>query len=514
MLDSALKEQVKQIFNGLEAEYVFDISVGATHPSRTELIDMLNDTASCSPKISCKVNDGEDLSFRLLKNGNDTGIRFKSIPNGHEFSSLLLAVLNADGKGKNLPDASTAKRIKALPEAELTTYMSLTCTNCPDVVQALNVMAILNPGITHTAVDGALYQEEVDRLHVQAVPTVYANGQLLHVGRSDMGQLLNELEEKLGVETQFEATERHYDVVVAGGGPAGSAAAIYAARKGQKVAIVAGRIGGQVNETVGIENVISVPYTTGNQLATDLRKHLESYDIEICDNRTIESLEIADHEKRLIAKGGEAFVSPALIIATGASWRKLGVPGEDTYIGRGVAFCPHCDGPFYKGKHVAVIGGGNSGIEAAIDLAGICSKVTVLEFMDSLKADSVLQEKLHSLPNVEVYTSMQTLEVIGDGNKMTALQLKNRTNSEEQTMPLDGVFVQIGLTANSAPFKGKVEMNNRGEIVVDRNCRTAIAGIYGAGDVTDTAYKQIIIAMGEGAKAALSAFDDKVRNIL
>ena len=392
--------------------------------------------------------------------------------------------------------------------------MSLTCTNCPDVVQALNLMALLNPGITHTAVDGALNQEEVERLRIQAVPTVFVNGKQLHVGRSDLGELLGKLEEQLGSTGTTEAVEHNYDVVVAGGGPAGAAAAIYSARKGLKVAVVAGRIGGQVKETVGIENLISVPYTTGDQLAADLRKHIESYDIDVFDNRTIESLSRVGKTNKLQAKGSETFNSPALIIATGASWRKLNVPNEDKYIGHGIAFCPHCDGPFYKGKHVAVVGGGNSGIEAAIDLAGICSKVTVLEFLDTLKADSVLQDKLHSLPNTEVFTSIQTLEAIGDGNRLTALRVKNRQTGEELTMKFDGVFVQIGLSANSAPFKGTVEMNPRGEIVSDRNCRTSVPGIYAAGDVSDVAYKQIIIAMGEGAKAALSAFDDKVRNII
>ena len=516
MLDNSLIEQVRQIFSSLENEFIFDITTGADSQSRTELLELLEETASCSDKISCKINEGGELQFRILKNGEPTGIAFKAVPSGHEFSSLLLAVLNADGKGKNLPDEATARRIKALQgPAELTTYMSLSCTNCPDVVQALNIMALLNPAIKHTAVDGAIYEDEAQRLHIQAVPTVYLGGEQLSVGRSSLGELLDKLEQKLGsVSVPAEAIVRNYDVVVAGGGPAGISAAVYSARKGLKVAVVAGRIGGQVNETVGIENLISVPYTTGQQLALDLRKHAEAYGIDLCDNRTIESVDFSGKEKVILTKGGEEFRSAAVIIATGASWRKLNVPGEDKYIGHGVAFCPHCDGPFYKGRHVAVVGGGNSGIEAAIDLAGICSKVTVLEFMDSLKADTVLQEKLRSLSNVEVFTSSQTLEVIGDGEKMTALQVKNRNNEEVRTIELDGVFVQIGLTANSQVFRDKVGMNGRGEIITDKDCRTSVAGVYAAGDVTDVAYKQIIIAMGEGAKAALSAFDDKVRNVI
>lgn len=515
MLDASLKEQLKSLFSALEADYVFDIRVRAGHPSRTDLLQLLEDTASCSDRIGCRIAEGDALEFGLLKNGQDLGICFKAVPNGHEFSSLVLALLNADGKGKNLPDEATLRRLKQLKgPAVLTTYMSLTCINCPDVVQALNLMALLHPQIRHTAIDGALYPDEAERLRIQAVPAVFLGEETLHIGRSSFGELLDKLESRLGTEPaeQPAPTVRHFDVLVAGGGPAGVSAAIYSARKGLKVAIVAGQIGGQVNETVGIENLISVPYTTGKTLATDLRKHLESYDIQICDNRRIEACAIEGSEKILRTKGGEEFRAPALIIATGASWRKLNVPGEAAYIGKGVAFCPHCDGPFYKGKRVAVIGGGNSGVEAAIDLAGICSEVTVIEFMESLKADTVLQQKLHSLPNVQVLTHTQTLEMAGDGQKMNALRLKNRENGTESLVPFDGVFIQIGLSANSELFKEIVEVNRAGEILTDRNCRTSVPGIYAAGDVSDVAYKQIIISMGEGAKAALSAFEDKIRS--
>ena len=485
MLDTAFKEQLRQIFAGLEADYVFDIAVHPQHESRNELIELLEDTASCSDKISCTVRESEGLEFRILRNGEDLRICFQAVPNGHEFSSLLLAVLNADGKGKNLPDDATRRRIECLQgNATVTTYMSLSCTNCPDVVQAINVMTLLNPRLSHRIVDGALHENEVQQLKIQAVPSVWLNGESIHVGRSNLGELLDKLESKMGTDSSSQPTteERHFDVLVAGGGPAGVSAAIYSARKGLKVGLVAGRIGGQVNETVGIENVTSIPYTTGS-------------------------------DKQLTVKGGEKFLAPALIIATGASWRKLNVPGESEYIGRGVAFCPHCDGPFYKGKHVAVIGGGNSGVEAAIDLAGICAKVTVLEFMDTLKADQVLQDKLRSLENVEVSTSIQTLEVQGNGEAMTALRIKNRLDETESILPLDGVFVQIGLAANSQPFAGELDTNRMGEILTDRNCRTAIPGVYAAGDVSDVAYKQIIISMGEGAKAALSAFEDRIKGI-
>ena len=517
MLDTAFKAQLKQIFAGLDAEYVFDIAVHPQHESRNELIELLEDTASCSDKLSCTVRDGEELEFRILRNGEDLRIYFQAVPNGHEFSSLLLAVLNADGKGKNLPDEATRRRIEHLQgNATLTTYMSLSCTNCPDVVQALNVITLLNPRISHRIVDGALSAEEVQRLNIQAVPSVWLDGTSIHVGRSTLGELLDKLESKMGTDSSFQPVteERHFDVLVAGGGPTGVAAAIYSARKGLKVAVVAGCIGGQVNETVGIENVISVPYTTGQTLAADLRTHLSHYEnITICDNRQIETFSLQEGQKVLTVKGGEKFLAPALIIATGASWRKLNVPGEAEYIGRGVAFCPHCDGPFYKGKHVAVIGGGNSGVEAAIDLAGICRKVTVFEFADTLKADQVLQEKAKSLPNVEIFTSSQTTKVVGNGDKVTAIRVKDRVSSEERDFPLDGIFVQIGLAANSAPFRDMLETTPIGEIKIDAFCRTTLPGVYAAGDVSNVPYKQIVIAMGEGAKAALSAFDDRIRGI-
>lgn len=515
MLDSATKEQLHSIFASLNGQYTFDITVAPQHESRTELLELLSDVAGCSDHLACAVHDGEGLSFTLLKDGQQTGISFRAVPNGHEFTSLLLAILNSDGKGKNFPDEGICNRVKALKgPIHLTTYVSLTCTNCPDIVQALNVMTTLNNRIHHQTVDGAINQAEVEALKIQGVPSVFADGKLIHVGRGEFGELLNKLEEQYGTEKSAEnAKVGNYDVVVLGGGPAGAAAAIYSARKGLNVAIVAERIGGQVKETVGIENMISIPQTTGSQLADNLRTHMAQYPIDLMEHRRIEKVEVVDKEKHITVAGGEQFVSPTLIIATGASWRKLNVPGEAEYIGRGVAFCPHCDGPFYKGKHVAVVGGGNSGIEAAIDLAGICSKVTVLEFMDSLKADQVLQEKVKSLPNVEVFTNSQTLEVVGNGTKVTGMKVKNRQTEEERVIDLDGIFVQIGLMPNSGAFREVVVTNRMGEIVIDTHCRTNMPGIYAAGDVSTVPFKQIIIAMGEGAKAALSAFEDRMRGV-
>ncbi|WP_288241245.1 alkyl hydroperoxide reductase subunit F [uncultured Bacteroides sp.] len=519
MLDLALKEQIRGIFQSLETTYTFHIVCHPRHESAQELIDMLKDVAECSAKLSCEITETEQpkLEFSLLKEGKATGVKFRGIPNGHEFTSLLLAVLNADGKGKNIPDEAIRRRIQALKgPVSLQTYVSLTCTNCPDIVQALNVIALLNGQVTHEMIDGALFQEEVDALKIQGVPSVYANGKLLHVGRGTLGELLQKLEDMFGSEplADAEPVSRAYDVLVLGGGPAGASAAIYSARKGLRVAIVAEKIGGQVKETVGIENLISVPQTTGAQLADNLRSHINHYPIDLFEDRKIEKAELQGKEKVVSVVGGEVFTSPSVIVATGASWRKLNVEGETEYIGRGVAFCPHCDGPFYQGKDVAVIGGGNSGIEAAIDLAGICRRVTVFEFADSLRADQVLQEKARSLPNVEIFTSSQTTKVLGNGDKVIGIRVKDRVTDEERDFPLDGIFVQIGLAANSIPFREELEVTPQGEIKIDACCRTNIPGVYAAGDVSTVPYKQIVIAMGEGAKAALSAFDDRIRGIV
>ena len=519
MLDKNILDQVKGVFQVLEGSYTFNVTVDLQHEKGKELVEFVNDFASCSEKLAVQVTEVTDqrLEFTLQKDGQETGVKFRGIPSGHEFTSLLLAVMNADGKAKNLPDEMITRRIQSLKgKIELKTYVSLSCTNCPDVVQALNIMAILNPNVSHEMIDGGVFQKEAESMNIQAVPAVYADGKQLHVGRGTLGELLEKLENTYGSEPQgdVEPVQREFDVIVLGGGPAGASAAIYSARKGLNVAIVAERVGGQVKETVGIENLISVPYTTGADLANALKTHIDKYGIAIFENRKIEEVELQGAEKKIHVVGGETFVAPAVIIATGASWRKLNVEGETEYIGKGVAFCPHCDGPFYEGKEVCVVGGGNSGIEAAIDLAGICKKVTVFEFADVLKADQVLVNKAKSLPNMEIYTSKQTTQVVGNGEKVTAIRVKDRISNEEKDYPLDGIFVQIGLAANSAPFRDKLEMTRIGEIVTDEFCRTAVPGVYAAGDVSNVPYKQIIIAMGEGAKAALSAFDDRIRGIL
>ncbi len=495
MLDRDILEQVKTLLAGLKSHYVLRAVLSPGHEKAGELEGFLTDFCSCSPMLELQTEaaDGGRLEFAIVKDGAPTGITFRGIPGGHEFTSLLLSLLNADGTGKNLPDGAVAARIRALKgPVRLRTYMSLSCTNCPDVVQALNVVTLMGTDVEHEIVDGGLWQDEVAALGIQGVPSVFADGELLHVGRGDLGVLLDELEAKYGSEgaAQAEPVERRFDVVVAG------------------------RIGGQVNDTVGIENLISVPATTGASLAAALQEHIGAYPIEVFANRSVEGADFSQPLKSVKAKGGETFVAPAVIIATGASWRRLGVEGESEYIGRGVAFCPHCDGPFYKGRHVAVIGGGNSGIEAAIDLAGICSRVTVLEFAAELRADTVLQDKARSLGNVEILTSRQTVRVVGDGKKVTAIDVRDLNTGEVSTLPLDGVFVQIGLVPASGPFAGLVDINRRGEIVTDGAGRSSVPGVYAAGDVADVPFKQIVIAMGDGATAALSAFDDRVRGVL
>lgn len=517
MLDSNILTQVKGIFASLRSTITLHATANKEEAKGQELIDFLTDFTSTSDKLRLEITEGTPLHFELLKDGKATNISFRGIPNGHEFTSLLLAILNTDGQGKNLPDETITRRIQAIKgKVKLQTYVSLTCTNCPDVVQALNVISLINPNIRHEMVDGALFQEEVNARNIQSVPAVFANDELLHVGRGDLGQLLQELEGKMGSETDgnTEPIERKYDVVVVGGGPAGASAAIYSARKGLKVAVVAERIGGQVNDTTGIENLISVPETNGTQLAANLKKHLESYPIDLFEHRKIASVSLKEKEKHIYVKGGEVFSAPAVIIATGAGWRRLNVENEDKYIGHGIHFCQHCDGPFYKGKKVAVIGGGNSGLEAAIDLAGICRHVTVFEFADTLRADTVLQEKAQEMANLEIFTNAQTTQVIGDGTKLTALTIKDRTTDEERKIDFDGVFVQIGLSANSDSFRDELELSPKKEIKIDETCRTSIPGVYAAGDVSTVPYKQIVIAMGEGAKAALSAFDDRLRGVI
>ncbi len=514
MLDQALIAQLTTVFAPLASDITL-VHAPTSHDRQADLRGMLDGLAAANSRIRVLESGSPSSTPRLtlVRNGSPTGVVFHGVPGGHEFSSLVLAILNADGKGR-LPDADLLARIRALRgPIRLRTIISLECTNCPDVVQALNLMALFHPDFQHEMWDGELHPNEVSRLAVQGVPAVFAGDALLHVGKSDLGALLERLETHAGtiaVAHDAPPTVHQADIAILGGGPAGVAAAIYSARKGLKTVLVAGRIGGQVRDTMGIENLVSVPYTEGPRLAEDLRGQLVKTGVTVLDGRTVDSVHDGD-EKELILKGGERVRASQLIVASGAKWRELGVPGEREHIGHGVAFCPHCDGPFFKGRRVAVIGGGNSGVEAAIDLAGICSHVTLLEFGENLRADAVLQRKLRSLGNVDVVTQARTSEVVGQSGSVVAIRWEDRVSTTMREQAVDGVFVQIGLVPNSAMVKDLLEVNRAGEIVVDGRGRTSKPGIYAAGDVANLPYKQIIIAMGDGAKTALAAFEDRMR---
>jgi alkyl hydroperoxide reductase subunit F len=513
MLDKDLKEQLQGVF--AELKHSIELAVDASdHQQQTELLDFLTDLASTSPKIYVTMIKEKSSvpRFQILKDGKATGVSFRGIPGGHEFTSLVLAILNSAGQGK-LPDAGLVQRIQGLPAGtHIRTYISLSCENCPDVVQALNQIAIAHGSLSHEMVDGGMVPDELEELKIQGVPSVFVGNELIHSGRSNLAELLTKLETKLGTQKKSSGPRDlgHFDVAVIGGGPAGASAAIYSARKGLKTVVIAEKIGGQVQETKDIENLISVIKTEGPQLAAALDKHMAAYDIQVLEHRRVEEVN-SGKKRELLFSSGEKLTADTLIVATGAKWRELNIPGEKEYIGRGVAFCPHCDGPYYKGRKVAVVGGGNSGVEAAIDLAGICSSVVLFEYMDKLKADQVLIDKLSTLPNVKVVLEARTTEVVGNGDNVIGLRYEDRRDKSEHEETLDGIFVQIGLSPNSGFIKELVNVNRMGEIIVDEKGRTSVPGIYAAGDVTTTPYKQIVIAMGEGAKVALAAFEDRMR---
>lgn len=512
MLDGALIDQLKEVFSKLEKPVVLRVR-HSSHSDQAELDEMLAGLAQASGLISVEQSgEKSDVpSFELATNGVPNGVSFRGIPGGHEFSSLVLSILYSDGKGKQ-PDAGIVSRIRGLKgPIRLKTYISQTCENCPEVVQALGLMAILHDDFEHEMVDGGVAQDEIEVLGIQGVPSVVSDGKLLHSGKIQLVDLLAKLEQAFGKDASQKKPESlgHFDVVVIGGGPAGSTAAIYSVRKGLKTAMVAERFGGQLQETKGIENMISVPYTEGVKLAAQLNQHVTSYPVSLFEHRRVSTI-TGDKVKRILLESGEYLDAGAVIIATGAKWRELGIPGEKSYIGQGVAFCAHCDGPFYKDKKVAVVGGGNSGVEAALDLAGIATSVVLLEYGDQLKADRVLVEKLKALPNAEIITNAKSSEVIGDGKKMTGLEYVDRETEQVKRLDVDGVFVQIGLLPNSQFVKGILEVTPYGEIVVDPRGRTSVAGVYAAGDVTTIPFKQIVTAMGDGAKVALTAFEDRM----
>lgn len=505
MLKEGILKQLKKIFSVLDSEVVI-LMDESSHKKHHELISMLNDVASTSSKIKIEESGKfKEMPSFSIKN---TGVSFEGIPNGHEFSSLILAILNSNGKGK-LPDQGIQNRIKNLKDGiELKTFISLTCENCPEVVQSLNIISFIHGDLKHTMSDGQYFKEELAKMNVQGVPSVIDKNELVLTGKNSLLNILEKLEERYGTKGNLKETEIEeiFDVTVIGGGPAGISSAIYASRKGLKVLLVSENIGGQVKDTIGIENLISVPYIEGPELTNNLKKHLESYDVEVMLNRRVENIQKGKlKEIRLNSK--EIIKTKTIIIATGAQWRKLGVKGEKEFIGSGVGFCSHCDGPFFKGKDVIVVGGGNSGVEAAIDLAGVVKSVTVLEFADSLKADKVLIDKMNSLKNVRSITSAKTTEIKGEG-KVNSLKYEDMISGKENIIEIDGVFIQIGLIPNTNFLEGIVELNDYGEIIIDDKCRTSEEGIYAAGDVTTVPYKQIVVSVGEGAKAGLTAFED------
>ncbi len=516
MLDDTLTSQLQAYLTKLQRPIRLIASLDSSEKS-AELRDLLQQIAGLSDLVSFddSGSDARKPSFVIAREGETTGVRFAAIPLGHEFTSLVLALLWTGGHPPKV-EADVIEQIKALDgEHSFEVYMSLSCHNCPDVVQAASLMAILNPRIKTTVIDGGLYQAEVDARQIMAVPMTYRNGEVFASGRMTVEEIVAKLDVKSEEREAAKLSAKDpFDVLIVGGGPAGAAAAVYAARKGIRVGVAAERFGGQTNDTMAIENYISVLETDGPKFAAALEAQVRHYEVDIMNLQRADKLIPAEEPGGLVevqmANGG-SLKARSVILSTGARWRNVNVPGEQEYKNRGVAYCPHCDGPLFKGKRVAVIGGGNSGVEAAIDLAGIVQHVTLIEFADALKADAVLVSKLKSLPNVSIHLNAQTTEITGDGSKVNGLGYKDRVSGDVQHVALEGVFVQIGLVPNTEWLKGTLELSRYGEIVVDAKGHTNVAGVFAAGDCTTVPYKQIVIAAGDGAKAALSAFDHLIR---
>ncbi len=513
MLDPALMVQLRTHFEKLVAPIELVTSLDPS-PTSDEIRALIADLVMASPAITTREEvDARRPSFAIGCLGETARIRFAGVPLGHEFTSLVLALLQASGYKPKI-DEATATAIRALPELEIETFVSLSCHNCPDVVQAFNAMAALNPRIRHTMIDGAAYPDEIETRQIMAVPSVFVNGKPFGQGRMTLGEILARLDTGVAVRAAAELAERApYDLLVVGGGPAGASAAIYAARKGLRTGLVAERFGGQVSDTLSIENLISVQYTEGPQLVGALEAHVKQYGVELITLQRADALlpgapgEL--HTIRLAS--GATLRSRAMVLAPGARWRELGVPGETEYKTRGVTFCPHCDGPLFKGKRVAVIGGGNSGVEAAIDLANVVEHVTLLEFAGELRADAVLQAKLRSLRNVDVVVNAKTTEITGDGRTVNGLVYVDRADSR-RGLAVAGVFVQIGLVPTTSWLRGALELSSYGEIEIDARGETSVPGVFAAGDATTVPFKQIVIALGDGAKASLGAFEYLIRS--
>jgi len=516
MLEDSLKAQLKAYLVNLRQPIELVASLDAS-PKSQEMLALLTDIVAQSDSVTLRQDgtDGRKPSFAIAPVGASPRVQFAGLPMGHEFTSLVLALLWSGGHPPKVEQAVIDQIVALEGDYRFETYFSLSCQNCPDVVQALTLMSVLNPRIQHVAIDGALFQAEVEARKIMAVPTVLLNGEPFAQGRMSFEQIVAKLDSGAATRTAAAlGAKAEFDMLVVGGGPAGAAAAVYAARKGIRTGLMAERFGGQVLDTMGIENFISVPHTEGPKLVQGMEQHVKDYGVDIMTLQTAQALVPALTPGGLIEiklASGVSLKSRSVILSTGARWRQMNVPGEETYRNRGVAYCPHCDGPLYKGKRVAVIGGGNSGVEAAIDLAGIVASVTLIEFDSQLRADAVLQRKLESLPNVTVITSALTTEVHGDGDRVIALSYKDRQSDAVHKLDLEGIFVQIGLVPNTEWLKGVVALSPRGEIEIDGRGQTSVPGVFAAGDATTVPFKQIIIAAGDGSKAALSAFDYLIR---
>lgn len=513
LLDDNLKTQLGSLMPRITEDIELIYSLDDRSASE-DLEQLLKDIADLSDKVEARRDDAahdRKPSFTISRKSTDIAVTFAGIPMGHEFSSLVLALLQVGGNPVK-EEQDLIDQVKDLDgDYEFVTYMSLSCQNCPTVVQSLNAMSVINPRIKHTAVEGSLFQDEVEANGIQAVPTIYLNGEEFGSGRMGIEDFVRKLDSGAGARETAKLNEKEpYDVLVVGQGPAGAASAIYVARKGLRVGLVGERFGGQVLDTMAIENLIGTKYTEGPKLGAALEEHVGDYEIDVIKAQTATALEPAgEGEEFATVRFGEgALKAREVIVATGANWRLMGVPGESEYRNKGVTFCPHCDGPLFKGKDIAVVGGGNSGIEAALDLAGIVKHVTVLEFADTCRADDVLLQKLQSLPNVDIITNAATSEIVGDGKQVTGLKYTDRTNDEEKSLDLSGVFVQIGLVPNTKWLEGSgVELNRMGEILIDAKGDTNVAGIHGAGDCANVPFKQIVVAEGTGAIAGLSAWE-------
>ncbi|CAM8289474.1 AhpF Alkyl hydroperoxide reductase, large subunit [Candidatus Methylopumilus universalis] len=514
-LDITIKNQLQDYMTRLVNPIKLLANLDETASSQ-EMLEMLEEVASLSEKIT--LNKETDVSkripsFEVNRETDVTGITFAGIPSGHEFTSFVLALLQAGGHPLKI-DAEKIEQIKNIQgKFHFETYISLSCHNCPDVVQALNAMSIINSNISHVMIDGALFQKEVEDKQIMAVPTIFLNDKPFGQGRMELDEIVNKIDSSASLKEAEKISKKDtYDILIVGGGPAGASAAVYSARKGLRTGIVSERFGGQVMDTLGIENFISVKATEGPKLVTALEEHVKEYDVDIMNLQRAKSIQKNDENAlfEVELENGGKLKSKSVIVATGARWRELNVPGEKEFKGKGVAYCPHCDGPLFKGKHVAVIGGGNSGVEATIDLANIVGHVTLFEFAPELKADDILQKRLYSLSNVDVILNAQTLEVLGTDKVNSMLYLDRKTN-EKKTIPLEGIFIQIGLLPNTDFVKNTVDLSKFGEIIIDSHGQSSLKGLFAAGDATTVPYKQIIIAMSEGAKASLGAFDYLIR---